>query len=107
VSETLATSTSRVLAQALRAVRYSSKTRKCRLAIGSAPTSSEYFGAWSDSDHVGWLASHQSVARYIVSLLGFDGEGVIGTRKPPSSHFAHKRNLAAYYSTSTQHIHVS
>jgi hypothetical protein len=36
-----------------------------------------------------------------------NSEGVIGTRKTPSSHFAHKRNLAAYYSTSTQHIHVS
>jgi hypothetical protein len=84
------------MAQALRAVRYLSRTKDFRLAIGSERTSSDALVVWSDSDHAGCLDSRRSVAGHVVSVLG----SVVHWRSVRQSTVAKSTMIAEYYAAS-------
>jgi hypothetical protein len=85
------------MAQALRAVRYLSKTQEYRLAIGRARTSSDALVVWSDSDHAGCLDSRRSVAGHVVSILG----STVHWRSVRQSAVAKSTMIAEYYAASS------
>ena len=81
--------------QALRAVRYLSKTRAYRLAIGSTPQHT-VLSVWSDSDHAGCLDSRRSVAGHVVSVFG----STVHWRSVRQSTVAKSTMIAEYYAAS-------
>jgi hypothetical protein len=84
------------MAQALRAVRYLSKTQEYRLAIGGERTSPDALVVWSDSDHAGCLDSRRSVAGHIASVLGSN----VHWRSVRQSTVAKSTMIAEYYAAS-------
>jgi hypothetical protein len=84
------------MAQALRAVRYLSKSRAYRLAIGCAPSPAAPLVVWSDSDHAGCVESRRSVAGHVVCVLG----STVHWRSVRQSTVAKSTMIAEYYAAS-------
>lgn len=86
------------LSQAIRALRYLSKTRHARLVLGGIPDSSTPLQVWSDSDHAGCVETSRSTSGLVVSMLG---SSVIYWRSARQSTVAKSTMLAEYYAAST------